>query len=110
MLERASRTAQEYDEHLSAAGEASESLLSGLTQSPKVTEAVRAFEQEVAAERLQAIRGHTSSAILGAANAVDAYLQGQDQMARTAQHNASTGDFSPALGAGHVRTGPHSVH
>lgn len=88
-----------YLTDITTAGDAVTSVINALTNSQLVAKAVGDFAENVASPDLEAVWGHSNSAIRGTVDAVTAYLNGDHTMASTAQTNAASASYPEPPGA-----------
>lgn len=75
-----------------------EGLAPVLPNSPAVVHALAAFSDEVMSPALTTVIGHSASAVRGTADAANAYLQGDLEMAATSQTAATQVTYPDAPG------------
>jgi Family of unknown function (DUF6507) len=100
VVQRAVGEAKDYQADFAAVESAVTGVGGVLTHSQLVQSAVNGFATEVAAPQLQAVAGHTDSAIRGTATAVNAYQAGQLEMAAQAQSNAAAAVYPEDMPGG----------
>lgn len=79
-----------------------EAAEAALTRSGPVAPAVFDYVENDAGKQLDGVFGHTNSAIQGTNDALNAYAQGQYDMAATAQRNASAAHYPDDMPGGRV--------
>lgn len=100
VIERAAGKADGYEGDVTKVGEGFAELQGVLTNSQLVATRVDDFASEVVYDDLGTIQGHTASAIMGTTEAVGHYLDGHEQMAQTAQGNATKASYPTPPGVG----------
>lgn len=103
VLRNAGDSAAEYEPHVARVEESVSELLMALPSSPHVFKRVDEFAQEVVLPHLRAIIGETSAALEGTMLALTAYQEGDELMARRAQHGAAQMTPPRAPGAASAR-------
>ena len=100
VVRRSGGKAEGYQRRASTLDSSLSTLGSALTRSPLVAQSVADFAQNVLAPALKKTTGHTLSALFGTSSAINAYAAGQEEMAQTAQQNATLATYPDMPGAG----------
>ena len=100
VVRRAGGQAEGYDARATALNTSVGDLGSALPHSPHLAATLGEFAQNVLGPAVQATTGHTVSALFGTATAINAYAEGQEEMAQTAQQHATLATYPDLPGSG----------